>query len=61
MWLYLVQHGQAKTEEEDPERPLTDRGAADVGRVAEVAARVRGAGSGRFPAASTKVSSPGSS
>jgi phosphohistidine phosphatase len=38
MWLYLVQHGQAKTEEEDPERPLTDRGAADVRRVAEVAA-----------------------
>ena len=38
MWLYLVQHGQAKTEEEDPERPLTDRGAADVGRVAGVAA-----------------------
>jgi phosphohistidine phosphatase len=40
MSLYLVQHGQAKTEEEDPERPLTDRGAADVRRVAEVAAAV---------------------
>jgi phosphohistidine phosphatase len=38
MWLYLVQHGQAKTEAEDRERPLTDRGAADVRRVAEVAA-----------------------
>jgi phosphohistidine phosphatase len=32
--LYLVQHGQAKTENEDPERPLTDRGAEDVSRVA---------------------------
>lgn len=60
MWLYLVQHGQAKTEEEDPERPLTDRRAADGGRVVEVAARVRGAGVAGS-AASTKVSSPGSS
>lgn len=32
--LYLVQHGQAKPENEDPERPLTDQGVADVGRVA---------------------------
>src|SRR5918994_1225968 len=50
MWRYLVQHGNAKTEEEDAERPLTDRAAADVGRVVEVAARVRGlvvAGFGR--------------
>ena len=34
MRLYLVQHGEAKTEQEDPERPLTDRGAEDVRRVA---------------------------
>jgi len=34
MRLHLVQHGEAKSEEEDPERPLTDRGASDVGRVA---------------------------
>jgi phosphohistidine phosphatase len=32
--LYLVQHGQAKTENEDPERPLTDQGVEDVFRVA---------------------------
>jgi phosphohistidine phosphatase len=38
MRLYLVQHGEAKTEAEDPERPLTDRGASDVRRVARVAA-----------------------
>jgi phosphohistidine phosphatase len=28
--LYLVQHGQAKTEDEDPERSLTDQGPARV-------------------------------
>jgi phosphohistidine phosphatase len=32
--LYLVQHGQAKTENEDPERPLTDQGVGDVARMA---------------------------
>jgi phosphohistidine phosphatase len=32
--LYLVQHGQAKTEDEDPERSLTDQGRDEVGRVA---------------------------
>jgi phosphohistidine phosphatase len=30
MLLYLVQHGKAKTEEEDPERPLTDEGRREV-------------------------------
>lgn len=30
MLLYLVQHGQAKSEEENPERPLTDTGRKDV-------------------------------
>jgi phosphohistidine phosphatase len=38
MRLYLVQHGEAKAEEEDPDRPLTDRGASDVRRVARHAA-----------------------
>jgi phosphohistidine phosphatase len=38
MRLYLVQHGEAKAEEEDPARPLTDRGASDVRRVAHLAA-----------------------
>jgi len=32
--LYLVQHGRAKTEQQDPERPLTAEGVADVARVA---------------------------
>ena len=40
MRLYLVQHGEAKREEEDPSRPLTDRGREEVRRVAEYAARV---------------------
>ncbi len=26
MYLYLIQHGEAKTKEDDPERDLTDRG-----------------------------------
>lgn len=30
MFLYLIQHGEAKSKEEDPERPLTDRGAANA-------------------------------
>ncbi len=30
MYLYLIQHGEAKSETEDPERPLTDTGAADA-------------------------------
>jgi phosphohistidine phosphatase len=32
--LYLIQHGIAKTEEEDPDRDLTDQGAAEVERIA---------------------------
>ncbi len=35
--MYLVQHGQATTEDEDPRRPLTDQGTADVDRVARTA------------------------
>lgn len=35
---YLVRHGEAKSENEDPTRPLTDRGRADVTRVARHAA-----------------------
>lgn len=38
MRLYLVQHGEAKTEDEDAERPLTARGGANVRGVADVAA-----------------------
>ena len=43
MRLYLVQHGEAKPEEEDTERPLTDRGASDVRRVARHLAVTGGA------------------
>jgi phosphohistidine phosphatase len=35
--LYLVQHGHAQTEIEDPERPLADRGVEEVARVARLA------------------------
>lgn len=34
MGLYLVQHGEAKNEGEDPERPLTTNGKRDVVKVA---------------------------
>jgi len=34
MRLYLVQHGEAVSEDVDPDRPLSDRGRADVARVA---------------------------
>ena len=34
--LYLVQHGQAKVEDEDRQRPLTDRGIHDVTQVARI-------------------------
>ena len=40
MELYLVQHGEARPESEDPERPLTDRGAETVRRMAAWAAQV---------------------
>src|SRR5256885_5943028 len=36
---YLVQHGEAKPEQEDPARPLSDRGRRDVERVAQAAQR----------------------
>ena len=34
MELYLMQHGEARTKEEDPDRPLTDAGRATVELVA---------------------------
>jgi phosphohistidine phosphatase len=34
MRIYLVQHGESKSEEEDPQRHLTDRGIQEVQRVA---------------------------
>ena len=40
MTLFLVQHGEAKPETDDPERSLTERGAEIVGNMAEWAARM---------------------
>ena len=40
MTLFLVQHGEAKPETEDPDRSLTDRGAEVVERMADWAARM---------------------
>jgi phosphohistidine phosphatase len=34
MFLYLVQHAEAKKEEEDPLRPLSERGIRDITKVA---------------------------
>ncbi len=39
MKLYLVQHGEAMPKSEDPERPLSEQGRADVARVAEFVQR----------------------
>jgi phosphohistidine phosphatase len=35
MRIYLVQHGESKSEEEDPQRPLTVRGIDEVRQVAD--------------------------
>lgn len=40
MDLYLVQHGEARREEDDPTRPLTERGREEVDRVARSVARL---------------------
>ncbi len=37
--VYLVQHGEAKRKEEDPQRPLTEKGRAETERTAEFLAR----------------------
>ena len=38
MHFYLVRHGEAKAEHEDPQRPLSERGRRDVENVARAAA-----------------------
>ena len=40
MKLYLMQHGEAQPEEQDPARPLTDRGRAEVEPVVRVSTSV---------------------
>lgn len=41
MQLFLVQHGEAKPETEDPERPLTEQGTAATERVAAWASQIK--------------------
>lgn len=41
MKLYLVRHGQAKAEKEDPARPLSEIGKLQVKKVAVILARLR--------------------
>ena len=38
MKLYLVQHAEARSKDEDPERPLSDEGRGDIEKVAAFAA-----------------------
>ena len=40
MFLYLAQHGDAKREEEDPSRPLSNKGIDDVKKVAFYVSRL---------------------
>ncbi|MCI0503309.1 phosphohistidine phosphatase SixA [Candidatus Micrarchaeota archaeon] len=40
MEFYLIQHADAKPEEEDPERPLSDKGKEEAERVAEALGKV---------------------
>ena len=39
MRLYLVRHGEAMSEQEDPQRPLSSRGREEVDRVSRAAAK----------------------
>ena len=41
MAIYLVQHGQCLSKQEDPEKGLSEKGADDVRRIAQVAAGYR--------------------
>ena len=40
MYLYLVQHGKAKSKEEDPARPLSDIGKAEVKKISSFISRL---------------------
>jgi phosphohistidine phosphatase len=40
MKLYLIQHGEAKSEKEDPERSLTETGEEEVRRISEATKRL---------------------
>ena len=41
MLLYLIQHAQSKSEAEDPERPLSDKGQTTAKRIAVLFSRVQ--------------------
>lgn len=40
MKVYLMQHGEAKSKEEDPQRPLSDPGKNNIRKVSEYAAKI---------------------
>ena len=40
MKLYLIQHGEAKSEKEDPERSLTEMGEEEVKKISKAAERL---------------------
>lgn len=40
MFLYLVQHAEAKREEEDPSRPLSDKGLQDIKKTASYTSKL---------------------
>jgi phosphohistidine phosphatase len=41
MYLYLVQHGDAKSKEDDPGRPLSDKGMEDVKKTSQAVSSIR--------------------
>ncbi len=55
MLLYLVQHGEAKKEEEDPSRGLTKKGMDDVWKTASFARDRVSAGVGIFHSGKTRA------
>jgi phosphohistidine phosphatase len=55
MRLYLVQHGDALSKDIDPDRPLSDKGRADVGNVAQLMARAGAGASQLFHSVKTRA------
>jgi phosphohistidine phosphatase len=55
MLIYLVQHAEAKKEEDDPARDLTDKGRRDLARVADLVGRLRLAVSQVFHSGKTRA------
>jgi phosphohistidine phosphatase len=59
MLIYLVQHAEAKKEEEDPARDLTEKGRRDLARVADQAGRLKLAVSQVFHSGKTRALTTG--